>query len=826
MAGLTTAQAKKILVSIGPNTIPEKPPRSILLQVISQFANFLSLLLFIAAVFSFYIQEITDGVLILFVLLLNAAFGVYQEYKATEAIAALKKMTFSMVRVLRDGEEVSLDSRELVPGDVVVLEEGMKVPGDGIILSSSHLEANEASLTGESLPSPKQKDDPLYMGTVISKGRGTFELKATGLKTQFGRIATELSRIPTPRTPLEKKLDHLTMIVGFIGIVASVLVFSLSAVQGVGYFPSFLLAISLAVAVVPEGLPVVMTMTLAIGTRVLAQRNMVVRKLSSIEALGSITVIATDKTGTLTANEMKVREFSVDGKTHIAGHSMRHTSDRFSKLLLTCTLCSSASLVYQHERKKYDVLGDPTEGALLYLAQENGCDYEALRSEWKTTDEKPFDSITKTMTVQVTKGEEKLELIKGAYESILSHCSLSEAEKNEVEKVTDVWASEGLRILGFAYRDLTGNNKPIFLGMVALYDPPRPEVKEAVKKAHEAGIKVVMITGDNERTAEAIGVQVGIIGRGGEILTGAQIEEFSDEELLSVLPRVRIIARATPFHKARIVRLYQKLGEIVAVTGDGVNDAIALKQADVGIAMGKVGTDVARETADMVLLDDNFATIVEAIEEGRNIVKNIRNAIKYLLATNASETLVLIGGLLLGLPYLFTAIQFLYINLITDGIPAFSLAFSPHEDNVMRKSPQRINNLLTSFDIIYITTVGFLAGVIILWTYFLVEQLGLGDGRTAAFTVLVIMQPFIFIDLWLTHHSIKVYFKKVLTKISLTAFFLSFAIQYLIVTVPFLAEKLKVTLLSPLLLILCTLIASSIFLIVRLVSHAFGSRRS
>lgn len=802
MKGLAYHQVEQLLNQYGPNVITEQKKSSMIIKFFEQFNNFLTILLIFAALLSLFIGEIVDGSLIFGIVILNALFGLYQESKAEEAIGLLKKMTITKIRVIRDSREQEIDSRYLVPGDVVFIEEGLKIPADAKLIEARNLEINEASLTGESLPVDKSEKDKIFMGTIVVRGRGYAEITKTGMQTKFGQIAKGLELIEETKTPLQKKLEGLTKIIGLVGITLSLLVFALNLLQGGSYFPSFLLAISLAVAVVPEGLPAVMTITLAIGVREMAKRKAIVRKLSAIEALGSITLIATDKTGTLTTNRMKVKEIYVDGKVYEEEKPPSLTNQTFYKIILNGILCSTATLVFVHDRGGIDVLGDPTEGALLFLAHKIGLIPETIRKEWSIIDETPFDSITKMMTVVVKNDQQRILFSKGAPESILESSDkilLSEKEETltkskikEIEKTMENWAKKGLRVLALAYKkdskivDLKSKNL-IFLGMVAIHDPPRNEVLEALVKTREARIKAVMITGDNELTAEAIGVSTGFIKEGDEILTGKQLDEYSDDELLEKLTKVKVFARTTPFHKSRIVKLYQELGEIVAVTGDGVNDAIALKQADVGIAMGLVGTDVARETADMVITDDNFATIVNAIEEGRNIIKNLKNAIKYLLSCNVSEALALIIGLALGIPNLLYAIQLLYINLITDGIPALALAFSPKQEHVMRNPPSKELELITSFGRKYIFSTGILATFFVLLSYFIFTD-GEVFRKTAAFSVLALIQSFIFIDLWISHQSLQKHAKKLLSGIFFITILAPFIIQYLIVRTPSLAR--------------------------------------
>ena len=803
MKGLSSVKAQSLLKQFGQNVISGQKKKPFFIKFIEQFNNFLTLLLLVAAVLSFFIGEPIDGGLIIAIVILNAFFGLYQEKKAEESIAALKKMTITQVRVMRDGKEINIDSRFLVPGDLIYVEEGVKIPADGILKETLNIELNEAVLTGESMPVTKKINDEIYSGTIVAMGRGWVEINKTGMETKFGQIAQSLSTIEDTDTPLQKKIESLTRLIGIIGIVISLVVFVISFLRGDGYFPAFLMAISLAVAVVPEGLPAVMTITLAIGVGEMAKKKSIIRKLSAIEALGSITLIATDKTGTLTTNKMKVKELYIENnqfpisnfQANFKFQTTNFQNNAASLLVLNGILCSTASLVYIHDQGHYDVLGDPTEGALLYLAHEVDLNIENIRGDWKVVDEKPFDSVTKIMTVKVKNKNQILVFSKGAPESILKITSkifLNDKETNfdinkkeQVFKQVENWAKKGLRVLAFSQGET-------FLGMVAIHDAPRPEVTEAVKKARQAGIKIVMITGDNEKTAEAVGVTTGIVNEGDEILTGQQLETYSDKELLKILPRVKVFARTNPFQKHRIVKLFQELGEVVAVTGDGVNDAIALKQADVGVAMGLVGTDVARETADMVITDDNFSSIVNAVEEGRNIIKNLKNAIKYLLSCNITEALALIVGLILGLPHIFYPIQFLYINLVTDGLPALSLAFSPRNPNIMHGNPEKELTLLKGFDLKYILYIGLVATGLVLGGYFIFGQTFEVIGKTAAFSILTLIQSFIFIDLWLSHQSLRKNIGYLLSPLFFLAFGFPIITQYIITRWPLTAQLFKI----------------------------------
>lgn len=817
--GLTVIQAQQLLTKYGPNVLAQQRRDSLLVKIWTQLNNPLTLLLIIAAALSFLVGESVDGGLIIGIVILNALFGLYQESKAEEALSALKNMTVTRVRAIRDGVEVEIDSRELVPGDVIFLEEGMKVPADGTLLESRALEINEAALTGESLPVIKTRDDELFMGTIVAKGRGYATVVDTGMRTKFGRIAHELTGVTETKTPLQQKLEGLTRAIGIIGIGASLIVFILSFIQGTGYFPSFLLAISLAVAVVPEGLPAVMTITLAIGVKEMARNRAIMRKLSAIEALGSITLIATDKTGTLTTNKMQVKHLFIDGKEYDADNIPQKNATS-ELLLLNGIVCSTANLVYIHDRGHYEVLGDPTEGAALLLAQKRGLNHEDIRRQWKIVDEVPFDSVARKMQVTVRKGKETIRFTKGAPESILPLCFhiqirnksvllTATQEKNITQQLVQ-WTKQGLRVIAYSYNK--GTKKDIFIGLSALHDPPREEVREALAKTRAAGINVVMITGDNQQTAESIGTSIGLLKHGDEIITGAQLDEHSDKQLLPLIPHIRIFARTSPFQKHRIVKLYQQLGEVVAVTGDGVNDAIALKQADVGIAMGLVGTDVARETADMVLTDDNFATIVRALEEGRNIIKNLKNAIKYLLACNIAEASALLIALGVGINHLFYPIQLLYINLVTDGLPALSLAFAPKHPHIMQEKPAEEISLFAHRERVYVFGVGLLTALLVLIALFLFSTKDFALGKTAAFCVLVLIQSFILIDLWLNHRFVLRHIKNLIAVPFLIAFIFPFITQFVIVTTPPLAQLFTAVAVTPVQYGLFIMVASGILI--------------
>ena len=811
--GLSSQKVQALLKQYGYNEISEVKQFTLIKSFLAQFDNVLILLLIAAGGVSFFVGERLDSLFIFLIVILNAFFGLYQEFKAEKALSYLKKLTVTTIRVIRDRKEQQIDSRDLVPGDLIYIEEGAKIPADCQIVESRNLEINEASLTGESLPVVKnvhdQNSNQLFMGTVVAKGRGYAQVLKTGNQTKFGSIAKTLSTIKETKTPLQKKLDVFTKQIGIIGITASLVVFILSFIQEKSLIESFIFAVSLAVAAVPEGLPAVMTITLAIGVERMAKKKAIVRKLNAIEALGSITLIATDKTGTLTANQMRVKKIFVENNVYDIMHSPSLTNGSFSKIILNGILCSTATLVKKVGQGNFDIIGDATERALLLMAQKVGFITEKVREKWKIIDELPFNSQTKRMTVVVTDKNEKFVFTKGAPESILSISSqvlignkptlLSPHYISQIETEFERFARQGLRMIAFSYKennnsDLEKNH--IFLGFVGIADPVREEVKEAVRKTQDAGIKTIMITGDNPLTAEAIGIETGIIKKGEDILTGKQLDDYSDEELIPLLSKVKIFARTSPEHKYRLVKLFQKQGEVVAVTGDGVNDALALKQADVGVAMGITGTDVAKETAHMIITDDNFATLVGAVEQGRNIFNHIKNAIKFLLACNMGEVIYILAAVIFQLPIL-TALQLLYINLITDGIPAIALAFSPNESNIMREKPRRVMTILEKHDFKYIFLFGIITAVLIylsLIPSFIFSQKII--ATTLLFTSMIVVQHFIFVDLWLSHKSIFTHFYLLKKPIFLMGFFFPFILHPFIIYSPFFQKVFSVSSLS------------------------------
>lgn len=848
--GLTDREAQKRLIKYGPNEIIDRPRATPLQILISQFTSVLIILLIVAAVASLFLGDVLDGFFILLIVILNGILGFVQEYKAEKAIAALKKMTVSSVRVIRDGLEHKLDSKLLVPGDLIILEEGDKVPADCRLAESLHLEANEASLTGESMPVEKMADNPdknsVFMGTVIVKGRARAVVSTTGMETKFGAIAASLSKIEEEETPLQKKLSTLGKQLGGLALGASAVVFFIGYYSRQPLIEMALTSISLAVAAVPEGLPAVITITLAVGMQRMARKKAILRRLSSIEALGSTTVIATDKTGTLTKNQMNVTHLWLEGKTYEANDAKLDASHAaFGRLLTTGVLCNNASLVYKEDHSTFDVLGDTTEGALLLLASDKGIASDAVKENGTAAEEFAFDPTPKMMTVVWKKGKTLTVYTKGAPESVLAKSTswisagrvkpLTPSAKKAIDSAFRDFAKEGLRVIALAYKDVrqvprdrtAAEHNLTFIGFVGIADPAREEVNAAIAVARAAGIRTIMITGDNELTARAIGVKIGLMETGDEVITGAQFTQLSDEEAVNRLPQIRIFARTTPDQKLRIVQLLQRMGHIVAVTGDGVNDALALKQSDVGVAMGITGTDVAKEAADMILTDDNYATLVTAIEEGRTIFDNIKAAIKYLVGCNIGEILAVLIGMLLGWPLILTPVQLLYINLVTDGLPAIALAVSPKREQIMHRKPRTARHMFDRMDIGWFLEVSLLTAGTTLIAFSIGQFMhNLPLARALAFTTIILVQHFILLDVWARERSslnLTIY----ANTLFIFTFFSPLIFQVFLLSVPFLSDIFDVTRISGTQLILVFGL-SSVLLVVSelrklLLSHRKGS---
>lgn len=705
------------------NVLPEQKTTPLGIIFLHQFKSSVVILLLFAAVVSLSLGDQRDTLFIFLIILANAGVGFYQEAKAKKEIAALKKLVTQNVRVIRNNVEQLIDAKFLVPGDEVLLFEGDKIPADGIITTSQNLATNEAALTGESVPVDKIPHDRVYMGTAVISGRGKIKITVIGAETKFGQIALSLSQIPEEKTPLEIKLTKLgnKLTVGALIVIVFVVI--------VGFFQQrdlktlFFSGTTLAVSAIPEGLPAIITIALAVGMARLAKRKAIIKRLVATETLGSVDVILCDKTGTLTKNEMTVKDV---------------VSKDVDNLLLAATLCNTSSLADNV------ILGDTTEGALLVYAQSRGLNFQEIRDQNPLLEEVPFDSVRKMMTVATGK---KI-YTKGAPEKVIPICNnLSAAAKENYLKESLSLAAKGLRILAFAQKnrdeqiiDKVELEKNLhFLGLIAIADPPRPEVKETILACQKAGIATVMITGDSPETAKAIGREIGLLRENKEIVTGDQLHLYSDEILDQNLLKIAIFARATPADKLRIVQAYQRAGKIVAVTGDGVNDAPALKKAEIGVAMGLNGTDVAKEAADMVITDDNFTTIVAAVEEGRIIFANLLKTIKYLLSTNLSEVVVVSMAMLVGLPLPLSPSAILWINVATDGLPALALAIDPKDGHVLT------NTSVKSLDINWkeIILIGSFIGSLGFLIFTVVLPISLELSRLLVFSFLVIFQIFL-----------------------------------------------------------------------------------
>jgi Ca2+-transporting ATPase len=765
--GLTAEQAKERLQKYGPNELQEKPRPGFLTMLLAQFNNFLVIILIVAAAVSILLGEYVDAIAILVIVALNAIVGVIQESKAEAALAALKKMSAPNAQVIRDGHQITIPSRELVPGDVVLIEAGNYIPADMRLIETVNLKVEEASLTGESVPVDKvanvvlDKDIPIgdrknsaFMSTLVTYGRGKGLVTATGMHTQIGLIAEMIQSYEEESTPLQMKLDQLAKTLGILCLSICGVIFVYGLIRDTHFgtifqeglmaylvaekkdiVELFMTAVSLAIAAVPEGLPAVVTICLALGMQRMVRRHALIRKLPAVETLGCATVICSDKTGTLTQNEMTVvqgwasgKRFRVSGEGYsprgqfsINGHPMDPNQDPSLALLLHgAMLCNDAKLEESGEGKgetTWRMVGDPTEGAMVVAAAKSGLWRNDLEKVMPRIQEIPFDSERKRMTtIHQLKGTPKfcfdcpstVAFVKGAPDIVLDLCThiveegkavpLTPEKRKEVLAINQEMARQALRVLGVAYRPLDGlpvecnsevvERDLIFIGLLGMIDPARPEVKEAVKVAQAAGLKSVMVTGDYKDTAEAIAKEIGILTPGGKVLSGAELDRLSEEELAKIIDQVNVCCRVSPAHKTKIVDAFKARGHVVAMTGDGVNDAPALKRASIGVAMGITGTDVSKETADMVLTDDNYASIVAAIEEGRIIYSNIRKFVFYLISCNIGEILIIFLAMLFGWPMPLRPVQLLMLNLVTDGAPALALGMEKGDPDIMKRPPR------------------------------------------------------------------------------------------------------------------------------------------
>lgn len=777
-AGLTESEVQSRLKQYGPNALPRDEGVNWVQLVWGQFNDPLIWLLIFAALVSAFLGEYTDFIVIAIIVILNAALGIYQEFQAEQALAALSAMQVPQVSVRRDKQVKKVSAEDLVPGDIVLLEEGDSVPADGRLIETSSMRTMEAALTGESLPVSKttkvidegkvavgDRKNMVFMGTALNSGRGLMVVTETGLKTELGEIADLLSKVETGETPLQRRLAQLGNVLFWGAIVVVVIVFIVGwQIQGIPAQEMFLIAVSLAVAAVPEGLPALVTIGLSLGAGRMIARNALIRRLPAVETLGSVTVICSDKTGTLTKNEMTATFLALPGHDDVNVTGIGYTpegtfldeiddspidpkaDDAVGRFLKAMALSTNAHV--QQTNGSYNIVGDTTEGAMVVAARKVGWTREQLEKDIPRINELPFSSERKAMTTvhEVIGDEAKrlfdttgyISITKGAPDKLINWATEEHIPSGRTELVddrrqqwqdhVDTMAKQGLRVLGVAYRPLEESPKDeldegierelVLLGLVGIVDPARPEAKEAVKTAREAGVRSIMITGDHALTAEAIARNLGILDEGQRAITGNQLDEMSDEEIRKALDTTSAFARVSPTHKLKLVKLLQEKGNIAAMTGDGVNDAPALKQADIGVAMGITGTDVSKGAAAMVLTDDNFASIVAAIEEGRAIYDNIKKFIKYLLSSNVGEILVMFVALLVGMPVPLLAIQILWINLVTDGLPAIALGFEPAEEGVMARNPRDKDESVFAGGIgRHIITIGILIAILTLGGY-------------------------------------------------------------------------------------------------------------
>ena len=805
--GLAKQEVENRQKEYGKNKLKEKPKETILVRFIKQFNDFMIIILIIASIISAgvsYMQgenDYIDSIIIIAIVVLNAIMGVIQETKAEKSIEALQKMTPRKSKVIREGKTEEINAEDLVPGDIVILEAGSYVPADSRIIEAHNLKIEESSLTGETEAVTKdaemicKKDVPLgdrlnmaYMSTIIVNGHGTAIVTDIGMNTKVGQIANMIIENEAPETPIQKKLGQVGKTLGIVCLVICFVIFLIGLIKNIEPMEMFMTAVGLAVAAIPEGLPAIVTIVLSIGVTKMAKKNSIIRKLPAVETLGSSNVICSDKTGTLTQNKMKVVEINSKNQEFAV------------ELSCMCTDCD-----VNIEDGKTTVQGEPTEAALVNYALETGKNKNILYQEMPRINEIPFDSNRKMMTTIHKIGNKYRIITKGAPDVLLERCS-KEIGNNMFSKIRIQnqnleMAKKALRVIAIAYKDVdvlpnridtsTIENDLTFVGLLGMIDPPREGVKEAVKTCKKAGIKTVMITGDHIATATAIARELNILGKDDKAMTGQELEKMSQKQLEENIKDYSVFARVTPEHKVRIVKAWQKRGAVVAMTGDGVNDSPALKNADIGIAMGKNGTDVAKNAADMILADDNFVTIVEAVKQGRNIYANIKKAIHFLIATNIGEIVTIFVGLLLGLKSPLLAIQLLWVNLVTDSLPAIALGLEPAEKDIMNKQP--VNSRKSIFaDGLWnkIIVEGIMIGMLTLLAFSIGNKyFGLEVGRTMAFISIGILELV---------HSFNVKSEKSIFKTGLFenkflvgSFVLGIFVQVIVVLIPQLAEIFK-----------------------------------
>ncbi len=787
-SGLTTAESAKRLMEIGPNEIQASKGVSAWKLLLEQFKNILILILLVATAISLFLGHGVESIAIAAIVFFAVGLGFIQEYRAEKAIEALRQMAAPTASVFRDGVEINVPSRDLVPGDVIVLHTGDRIPADARLLEAVNLQVEEAALTGESVAVEKHVDpltvedlpvgdrkNMVYAGTAVPYGRGKALVVATGMQTEFGKIAKLLQTIEAHKTPLQQNLDKVGTILARAAFVVVALIVALGLVRGQPFVEMLIFGIALAVAVVPEALPAVVTISLAIGVQKMVKRNALIRKLPAVETLGSTSVICSDKTGTLTKDEMTVRQlYAGDTLFHVSGSGYSPLGEilndedqkttltpALTQMLTAAVLASDTQLIQNGEGddRTWGIKGDPTEGALVVAARKAGLNKVELDSIFPRVNEIPFSSETKRMITLHETPEGITAYAKGAPEMILKSCDwiltsngvekMDEEKRQQVLEVAHGMAEKALRVLATATRSKatleTAQSGLTFLGLAGMIDPPRPEAKNALVTCEQAGIRTVMITGDHPVTAKAVASELGLLTDGGRVVTGSELEDMPEEDLDRDVEEIQVYARVTPAHKLRVITAWQKHGYTVAMTGDGVNDAPALKKADIGIAMGITGTDVTKEAAAMTLTDDNFASIVAAVEEGRGVFGNIKKYLMFLLSSNIGEIGLMAGAALVGLPLPLSAVQILFVNLATDGLPALALSVDPPEADLMKRKPRDPRTGIFTRPVVTLMAVGGIWSALVnlgLFIWAMNSGRGLSEAMTMAFVSLVLIQFF------------------------------------------------------------------------------------